>query len=171
MRISLVVAAARNGVIGRNGTLPWTLPGDLKRFRELTMGKPILMGRRTWESLPRKPLPGRDNLVVSRSVPAGERGGARWFDGIGAALDWCRVQGAAEASVIGGAELFRETLPLADVLHLTRVEQEVDGDTYMPPLGPEWVEAESGPLRTENGLDYRYVDLVRRRTSAIKKSR
>lgn len=166
MRISLVVAAARNGVIGRNGTLPWTLPGDLKRFRELTMGKPILMGRRTWESLPRKPLPGRDNLVVSRSVPAGERDGARWFGGIGAALDWCRAQGAAEACVIGGAELFRETLPLADVVHLTRVEQEVDGDTLMPPLGPEWAEAESGPLRTENGLDYRYLDLVRRPVSA-----
>ncbi|KAA0682777.1 dihydrofolate reductase [Roseomonas genomospecies 6] len=161
MRISLVVAAARNGVIGRNGTLPWTLPGDLKRFRELTMGKPILMGRRTWESLPRKPLPGRDNLVVSRSVPAGERDGARWFGGIGAALDWCRAQGAAEACVIGGAELFRETLPLADVVHLTRVEQEVDGDTLMPPLGPEWVEAESGPLLTENGLDYRFIDFMK----------
>ena len=162
MRISLVVAAACNGVIGRNGTLPWSLPDDLKRFKELTLGKPILMGRRTWDSLPRKPLPGRDNLVVSRSVPVGERDGARWFAGIGAALDWCRAQGAAEACVIGGAELFRETLPLADIVHLTRVEREGEGDTGLPPLGPEWVEAESGPLLTEDGLPYRYVDLVRR---------
>lgn len=166
MRISLVVAAARNGVIGRNGTLPWSLPGDLKRFKELTLGKPILMGRRTWDSLPRKPLPGRDNLVVSRSVPTGERDGACWFEGIGAALDWCRAQDAAEACVIGGAELFRETLPLADIVHLTRVEREVEGDTFMPPLGPGWVEAESGPLLTENGLDYRYLDLVRRPVGA-----
>ncbi|MDQ2101652.1 dihydrofolate reductase [Azospirillum isscasi] len=166
MRISLVVAAARNGVIGRNGTLPWSLPGDLTRFKELTLGKPILMGRRTWDSLPRKPLPGRDNLVVSRSVPAGERDGVRWFGGIGAALDWCRAQGAAEACVIGGADLFRETLPLADAIHLTRVEQEVEGDTVMPPLGAEWVEAERGPLLTENGLPYRYVDLVRRPAGA-----
>lgn len=161
MRISLVVAAARNGVIGRNGTLPWSLPGDLKRFRELTMGKPILMGRRTWESLPRKPLPGRDNLVVSRSVPAGERDGARWFAGIGPALSWCRDRGVPEVCVIGGAELFRETLPIADIVHMTRVEQDVAGDTHMPPLGPEWTETQSGPLLTENGLPYRYVDCVR----------
>ncbi|QCN95615.1 dihydrofolate reductase [Azospirillum argentinense] len=166
MRISLVVAAARNGVIGRDGTLPWSLPGDLKRFRELTMGKPVLMGRRTWESLPRKPLPGRDNLVVSRSVPPGERDGARWFDGLDAALDWCHNRSVPEISVIGGAELFRETLPLAGIVHLTRVEQDVEGDTVMPPLGPEWVETECGPLLTENGLNYRYLDLVRRPVSA-----
>ncbi|MCW2235459.1 dihydrofolate reductase [Azospirillum canadense] len=162
MRISLVVAVARNGVIGRNGTLPWHLPGDLKRFRELTMGKPILMGRRTWDSLPRKPLPGRDNLVVSRSHPAGEHDGAVWFGDLDSALSWCRDRGVPEVSVIGGAELFRETLPLADLIHLTRVEQDVEGDTHMPPLGPDWTEMHSGPLQTENGLPYRYVDCVRR---------
>jgi len=161
MRISLVVAAARNGVIGRNGTLPWHLPGELKHFKELTLGKPILMGRRTWESLPRRPLPGRDNLVISRSVPAGERDGAFWFGGIAAALDWCREKGVAEVCVIGGAELFRETLPMADVVHMTWVEQDVDGDTFMPPLGPEWVASHSGPVQHENDLPYRYVDYVR----------
>ncbi|NUB25455.1 dihydrofolate reductase [Azospirillum brasilense] len=166
MRISLVVAAARNGVIGRDGTLPWSLPGDLKRFRELTMGKPVLMGRRTWESLPRKPLPGRDNLVVSRSVPPGEQDGARWFAGLDAALDWCRGRGVPEVAVIGGAELFRETLPLADIVHLTRIEQDVEGDTVMPPLGPEWAAMEPGPLLTENGLDYRYVDYRRAASTA-----
>ena len=161
MRISLVVAAARNGVIGRNGALPWHLPGELKHFKELTLGKPILMGRRTWESLPRKPLPGRDNLVVSRSVPAGERDGAVWFGGIDPALDWCRGNGVPEVSVIGGAELFRETLPMADIVHMTWVEQNVDGDTHMPPLGPEWVASHSGPIQHENGFAYRYVDYVR----------
>ena len=119
------------------------------------------MGRRTWESLPRRPLPGRDNLVISRSVPAGERDGAFWFGGIAAALDWCREKGVAEVCVIGGAELFRETLPMADVVHMTWVEQDVDGDTFMPPLGPEWVASHSGPVQHENDLPYRYVDYVR----------
>ncbi|WP_448204566.1 dihydrofolate reductase [Azospirillum sp. sgz302134] len=166
MRISLVVAAARNGVIGRNGALPWSLPGDLKRFKELTLGKPVLMGRRTWDSLPRRPLPGRDNLVVSRSAPAGERvpgavWGAVWFADIPSALDWCRHRAVPEVCVIGGAEVFRETLPIADTVHMTWVEQDVDGDTRMPPLGPGWAEAAAGPLQNENGLPYRFVDYAR----------
>ncbi|AWK86095.1 dihydrofolate reductase [Azospirillum thermophilum] len=161
MRISLVVAAAANGVIGRDGDLPWRLPGDLKRFKELTLGKPVLMGRRTWESLPRRPLPGRENLVVSRSAAPGERDGARWFSGIAGAIDHARAGGADELCVIGGAEIFRETLPLADTLHLTRVERAVEGDTLMPPPGPGWVERESGPLLEENGLPYRFIEYRR----------
>ena len=160
MRISLVVAASRNGVIGRNGTLPWSLPSDLKRFRELTLGKPILMGRKTWDSLPRRPLPGRDNLVVSRSAPEGERDGAYWFHSLDAALAWCRDRNIPELSVIGGAEVFRETLPQADVVHMTWIEQDVDGDTFMPPLGDEWTPAQSGLLQHENGLPFRYVDYI-----------
>lgn len=160
MRISLVVAASRNGVIGRNGTLPWSLPSDLKRFKELTLGKPILMGRRTWESLPRRPLPGRDNLVVSRSAPEGERDGAVWFHSLDAALAWCRTRNIPELSVIGGAEVFRETLPMADVVHMTWVEHYVEGDTFMPPLGPEWIEIQSGPFQHENDVLFRYADYV-----------
>ncbi|MBP2311524.1 dihydrofolate reductase [Azospirillum soli] len=161
MRISLVVAASRNGVIGRNGALPWSLPSDLKRFKELTLGKPILMGRRTWESLPRRPLPGRDNLIVSRNAPKGERDGAYWFQSLDAALAWCGKRNVSELSVIGGAEVFRETLPLADVVHMTWVEQDVEGDTFMPALGAEWAEAQAGPLQHENGLSFRYVDYER----------
>ena len=129
MRISLIVAAAMNDVIGRDGRLPWHLPGDLRRFKQLTLGKPVLMGRKTWESLPLRPLPGRDNLVVSRRAAVGERDGARWFSGLGAAISWAQESGAAELCVIGGAALFRETLPIADRLHLTRVESAVHGDT------------------------------------------
>ncbi|WP_207455680.1 dihydrofolate reductase [Azospirillum sp. SYSU D00513] len=161
MRISLVVAAARNGVIGREGTLPWSLPGDLKRFKELTMGKPMLMGRRTWESLPRRPLPGRVHHVVSRGTPPGERDGAHWHASLSDALAACRAAGVPELAVIGGAEVFRETLPLADRVHLTRIEQEVPGDTLMPPLGDGWTVAATGPLLHENGLDFRYVDYER----------
>lgn len=161
MRIVLVVAAARNGVIGRDGGLPWHLPGDLKRFKALTFGKPILMGRKTWESLPRRPLPGRENLVVSRSAAPGEREGARWFAGLDAALAHARDGGAAELCVIGGAEIFRETLPLADTIHMTWIERDVEGDTHLPPLGGGWVEAEAGPVLEENGLPFRYVEYRR----------
>lgn len=159
MRITLIVAAARNGVIGRDGALPWHLPGDLKRFKELTLGKPILMGRRTWDSLPRHPLPGRPNLVVSRSALPGDRDGALWFASLDAAL--AHASDAEELCVIGGAEIFRETLPLADTIQLTRIERDVEGDTIMPPLGSDWVERWSGPLLEENGLPFRYVELAR----------
>ncbi|MBY6264709.1 dihydrofolate reductase [Azospirillum sp. 412522] len=158
MRISLIVAAATNGVIGRDGRLPWHLPGDLRRFRELTMGKPVLMGRKTWESLPRRPLPGRDNLVVSRQGLVGEQDGARWFTGLGGAISWAQASGATDLHVIGGAALFRETLPIADRLHLTRIESAVEGDTTMPPIGEEWVEVWSSAAMEENGLFYRYID-------------
>lgn len=159
MRISLIVAAAMNDVIGRDGRLPWNLPGDLRRFKQLTMGKPVLMGRKTWESLPLRPLPGRDNLVVSRQTAVGDHDGARWFSGLGAAVSWAQESGAVELCVIGGAALFRETLPIADCLHLTRVESAVNGDTLMPPIGAEWVEIWSSAPMEEHGLFYRYIDL------------
>jgi len=161
MRISLVVAAARNGVIGRNGALPWHLPGDLRRFKELTLGKPTLMGRRTWDSLPRRPLPGRENLVLSRSSEPGAHDGASWFHDLGAAIEHARSSGAEELCVIGGAEVFAEALPLADVIYLTAIEQDVEGDTVMPPWGDGWAEVRSTPVQHENGLAFRYVDYER----------
>lgn len=161
MRISLVVAAARNGVIGRGGALPWHLPGDLKRFKALTLGKPTLMGRRTWDSLPRRPLPGRENIVLSRGAEPGPHAGALWFRDLTAAIAHARSSGAEELCVIGGAEVFAKALPLADVIHLTAIEQDVDGDTVMPPWGDGWVEARATPVRHENGLAFRYVDYER----------
>lgn len=161
MRISLVVAMSINGVIGRNGGLPWHLPSDLKRFKDLTLGKPILMGRKTWESLPSRPLPGRDNLVVSRTSSLGEHDGARWFAGLAPALDWARAAKVEELCVIGGAALFRDALPLADTLHLTRIERDIDGDTLMPPLGSGWTERHVSDRFEENGLPFRYIDCER----------
>ena len=158
MLITLIVAAATNDVIGRDGRLPWTLPSDLRRFKDLTMGKPILMGRKTWESLPRRPLPGRANLVISRQAAVGEKDGARWFSGLGAAVSWAQESGAAELCVIGGAALFRETMPIADSLHLTRIESAIEGDTLMPQIGAEWAEVWSSAPMEENGLIYRYID-------------
>ena len=130
MRLSILVALADSGVIGHEKGLPWHLPADLRRFKQLTLGHPIIMGRATFESIGR-PLPGRRNLVLSRN-PGLVLDGAEVFGSLALALD--EVADSAEAFVIGGAEVFREALALADRLYLTRVHANVDGDTWCPPL-------------------------------------
>lgn len=128
MRRSLVVAVARNGVIGRDNQLPWRLPDDLAYFKRVTMGHPVVMGRRTWQSIG-KPLPGRTNIVVTHD---------RAFEAPGCVVAhsleeaWRAAGDADEVCVIGGTSLFAETLPVADVIHLTEVEADVEGDTYFP---------------------------------------
>jgi dihydrofolate reductase len=128
--LSLIVAAAENGVIGAAGDLPWRLPDDLKRFKALTLGHPVLMGRRTWESIGRA-LPGRRSIVVTRNRGFRAEGAVvvhSLDDGLAACGD------AEEAFVIGGAGLFREALPRADRLYLTRVHARVEGDVSLPEL-------------------------------------
>lgn len=162
MRITLVVAAAENGVIGKDGRLPWHLPEDLKRFRELTMGKPVLMGRRTWESIGR-PLPGRRNIVISRN-PAFAAAGAEIASSPEAALE--TVAGAAEAMIIGGEAIYRHFLPRADCIQLTRVHRTVAGDARFPELARgAWRVAASERHRstaTEPPLAFTFQTLVRR---------
>ena len=132
--ISLIVAVADSGVIGRDNGLPWHLPDDLKRFKRLTMGKPIVMGRKTYASIG-KPLPGRHNIVVTRD-PNYTREGVTVVHDVDAAL---RVAGdAAEIMVIGGAELFRLLLPRAGRIHLTRVHGNIEGDAMWPALDDTW---------------------------------
>lgn len=132
MRISLIVAVAENGVIGRKGQLPWRLSADLQRFKRLTMGHTIIMGRRTWESIGRA-LPGRRSVVVTRQpdyvidVP-----GVTNATSLDAAIELARSSGDDETFIIGGAELYRAALSLADCLHYTRVCANVDGDTTFP---------------------------------------
>jgi len=127
-RLELVAAVARNGVIGRANALPWRLPADLARFKRLTMGQPVLMGRRTWDSIGR-PLPGRQNLVLTRDS-AWHASGAVAVHSLAAAS---AAAGAVPAiMVIGGAELYRATLELASVLHLTEVEADLEGDVEFP---------------------------------------
>ena len=136
---SLVVARARNGVIGRDNRLPWRLPADLAYFKKVTMGHPVIMGRRTWESIGR-PLPGRHNIVVTRN-PAYRAEGATVVGSLGDA--WEAAGDAAEACVIGGTSLFAEALPIADRIHLTEVEADVPGDTWFPEFDrSQWVERE-----------------------------
>ncbi|HEY6869914.1 MAG TPA: dihydrofolate reductase [Novosphingobium sp.] len=133
----LIVAAARNGTIGRDGALPWHLPADLRRFKALTMGKPMVMGRKTFASLPGL-LPGRRHIVLTRD-PGWSAPGAEVAHDLPAALD---LAGAGEVAVIGGAEIFALAMPLAQRIELTEVQAEVAGDTSMPPLGPGWRETE-----------------------------
>jgi dihydrofolate reductase len=131
------VARARNGVIGRSGALPWRLGADMRRFRKLTLGKPVIMGRKTWESLPRRPLPGRLNLVLSRQAEFEAEGAVVCAD-FGEALAIAREQAAEdradEVCVIGGADLFALVLPRARRIYLTEVEGEPEGDVRMPAL-------------------------------------
>jgi dihydrofolate reductase len=139
MRIALVVAMARNRVIGRGNALPWRLPADLAYFKRVTLGRPVVMGRRTYESIGR-PLPGRKNIVVSRN-PQFLAPGCTVVHTLDAA--WDAAAGADEACVIGGTTLFEETLPIAEVIHLTEVEAEVEGDTFFPEFDrSEWRETE-----------------------------
>ena len=156
--IKLVVAYSTNRVIGRDNDLPWRLPGDLAHFKRSTMGQPIVMGRKTWESLGR-PLPGRPNLVISRD-PAYAAEGARTFTSLAQALAAC--EGEATACVIGGAQIFKEALPLADEIIATEIHATVDGDVFFPVLpAHEWQEKERRPQPEENG--YRYDFVVYRR--------
>lgn len=131
-----VVARGANGVIGREGDLPWRLKSDLQRFKQITLGKPVVMGRKTWESLPRKPLPGRPNIVVSTTMA--EAAGAEVFDnpwhGLEAARAAAIQAGVDEVCVIGGAQLYALTLEKADRLYLTEVELSPDGGAVYPDI-------------------------------------
>lgn len=136
VKIALIAAVAKNGVIGRHGGLPWRLPSDMAFFKKTTMGKPIVMGRKQFESLGR-PLPGRINIVVSRRKGY-QPEGTLVFSEIAAALDHAKslaeADGVGEVMVIGGGEIYAAALPRADRLYLTRVALEPDGDTVFPPV-------------------------------------
>lgn len=141
--IALVYAISRNGIIGRDGGLPWKVSADLKIFKAVTLGKPVLMGRKTWNSLPRKPLPGRLNIVITRNA-AFRAEGATVVADTQAALEAAMRGAPPEICVIGGAEIFRQILPLATRVYLTLIEAEVEGDVALPPLSPqEWREVRS----------------------------
>jgi len=158
--ISLVVAAADNGVIGKEGKLPWRIPEDMRRFKALTIGKPCIIGRKPWESLPRKPLPDRPNIVVTRDGDFRAEGAiiARSLD---EALS--HAGDADEICVIGGAEIYKAVLPRAGLIHLTRVHGNIDGDTSLPPFDPViWRETAREDHTTAEGVGYSYVTLERR---------
>jgi dihydrofolate reductase len=169
VRISLVAAVARGGVIGRDNAIPWRIREDMERFRAVTMGHPVVMGRRTWDSLPDRfrPLPGRRNVVVTRNH-------AWQGDGVeraGSLADALRLlDGATQVFVIGGAELYAEALPLADELLLTEIDAEVEGDTFFPSWDRAAFHEESREQHvSETGIPFSFVT-YRRRPKAARSS-
>jgi dihydrofolate reductase len=159
LRLALVAAVARNGVIGANGRMPWHLPAELRHFRKLTIGHRVIMGRKTWESLGR-PLPGRENVIVSRNA-ALLAPGCKLASSLAAALRGCTLPDPMFC--IGGAELYRMALPLADEIRLTEIDADFPGDTVMPPISrTEWREAAREPVMdAATGIQYAFVHYVR----------
>ena len=160
-RVALVLARADNGVIGANDAIPWRIAEDMKRFKAITLGKPIIMGRKTWDSFPKKPLPGRTNIVVTRDANW-HAGGAVVAHTLDDALARARSEQPDEIAIIGGAEIYRLALPQAQIIHLTEVHRSFAGDVTMPPFGPEWRETAREDHATPEGLRYSYVTLQRR---------
>lgn len=160
MRITLIVAAARNNVIGRNGRMPWRLSSDLRRFRALTLGKPVIMGRKTFESIGR-PLPGRTNIVVSSAGFAAQ--GALSAPDLDAAYRLA-PPASDEIMIIGGAQIYEAALPAADRIHFTRIDADISGDARFPQLEPShWRKTAAGATGVSQQDDYpcRYFILDR----------
>ncbi|ASC65575.1 dihydrofolate reductase [Achromobacter denitrificans] len=157
-RLTLIVAYSTNRAIGRDNALPWKLPGDLAHFKRSTLGSPIIMGRKTWDSLGR-PLPGRSNIVISRN-PAFSAEGAILVPSLEAAIGACGD--VADAYVIGGAQIYAQALPLAQRVLATEVHAEVEGDAFFPLLPAfQWKETARAPQPAENGYDYDFVTYER----------
>jgi dihydrofolate reductase len=152
--IALVVARARNGVIGRDNTLPWRLRDDLQQFKKLTLGKPIIMGRKTWESFGGRTLPERRHIVISRQADY-LAPGATVVSSLEAALEAC--QDVAQICIIGGAEIYRQALSLADVLWISEIHADVAGDTVFPEFSSaQFQEATRTPFEASERNEYAF---------------
>ena len=167
MQLHLIFARASNGVIGANNRLPWHLPEDLAHFKKLTLGCPVIMGRKTWDSLPPKfrPLPGRLNVVVTRQVELAESlaaAGAQVAHSLQEAMEQCADE--PHAWIIGGADLYAQALPLAYSAEVTEIDQDFDGDAYAPQLGPDWTETHSEHHSSATGLSFRFVTYLNKST-------
>ncbi|MCM2399131.1 dihydrofolate reductase [Rhizobium sp. S95] len=166
--IVIVVAMASNNVIGRNGDMPWKLSTDLKRFKALTLGKPLVMGRKTFESVGGKPLPGRPHVIVSRGA-AIDVAGVETVRSLDEAIERSKEiaveTGVDEVCVAGGGEIYRQALPLAGVLHVTHVEAAIEGDTVFPEIDPavfEKVQETLVPAGEKDNYPTRYTTYRRR---------
>jgi len=162
IELALIVACAENGVIGRNNALPWHLSEDLRYFKRVTMGKPIVMGRKTYESIGR-PLPGRTNIVISRNPDfsaEGVKSVTSLADALRLAEQVALIDGARELMVIGGAQIYAEALPKADRLYFTQVHADVEGDAHLPQIDwTQWqeVQRQRYPAEGPNPYDYSFV--------------
>jgi dihydrofolate reductase len=155
-RINLIFARAANGVIGKDNSMPWHLPEDLAHFKRLTQGCPVIMGRKTWDSLPPRfrPLPGRSNIVITRKVDWQAEGAVR----ANSLQDALQLSGdVPEVWVIGGAEIYRQAEPLAQRAEVTEIAQDFEGDAYAPTLGSGWTETARESHLSATGLSFRFV--------------
>lgn len=154
--LGLIYARSRNGVIGRNNQLPWRLPEDLAHFKATTLGCPVIMGRKTWDSLPPRfrPLPGRRNIVVTRQ-PAWQAQGAERAGSLEEAI--ALSASAPRVWVIGGAEMYRLALPRADLVEATLIDRDYEGDAHAPALGAQWQETARASHVSGDGLPYSFV--------------
>jgi dihydrofolate reductase len=160
MKLAIIAAMTDARVIGRDHQLPWRLSADLRRFKALTLGSPVIMGRKTWESLPKKPLPGRPNIVISRN-PGYAAPGATVCHTLKQAVGELAPSHAL-AFVIGGAALFSEALPLAERMHLTLIHHDFPGDVFFPQFNAAlWKEASREAGTSDEGWAYEFVDLAR----------
>ena len=159
--LGLIWARARNGVIGRDNAMPWHLPEDLAHFKATTLGCPVIMGRKTWDSLPPRfrPLPGRRNIVVTRQADWNAEGAER-AGSLEEALASCSE--SPRVWVTGGAELYRLALPHADLVEVTVIDQDFEGDAYAPELGPEWQETARASRVSAKGLPYSFLTYRKR---------
>ena len=162
MRVSLIYARARNGVIGRDGGLPCHLPEDLAYFKRLTHGCPVIMGRKTWDSLPPRfrPLPGRTNIVISRQADW-KADGATLAASLDAALALCR--GVPEVWVIGGAQIYAQAMPMAQRAVVTELELDAQGDAFAPELGGNWRESAREEQISKSGVQFAWVTYLQSR--------
>ena len=156
MKLNLILARARNGVIGKQNALPWHLPEDMAHFKRTTLGCPVIMGRKTWDSLPVKfrPLPGRLNVVVTRQ-PDWSAEGAVVVNSLEAACAACPIE--STAWVIGGAELYAQALALASSAVVTELDADFEGDAFAPCFGPEWQEVARESHVSSGGLPFSFV--------------
>ncbi|MDI5831868.1 type 3 dihydrofolate reductase [Shewanella xiamenensis] len=159
MLIAMIAAMANNRVIGKDNKMPWHLPEDLRHFKAMTLGKPVVMGRKTFESIGR-PLPGRHNIVISRQADL-------LIEGVTCVTSFEAAKEAAgdceELVVIGGGQLYQQLLPQADRLYLTQINLDVEGDTFFPAWkNDEWQETESVAAINADGLEYRFINLAKK---------
>ena len=156
MKVGLIWAQARGGVIGKDGVMPWHLPEDLAHFKRVTLNHPVIMGRKTWDSIPPRfrPLPGRRNIVVTRQTNLNQTG-LEPAPNLREALQFC--ENSPQVWIIGGAQIYAQALPLADELVVTEIDADIPGDAFAPAIGADWQEVAREPVNSSTGLRGAFV--------------
>ncbi len=160
MKINMIFARSANGVIGKNNAMPWHLPEDLAHFKKLTLGSPVIMGRKTWDSLPAKfrPLPGRTNVVITRQADW-QAEGAKTAGSLQDALTLCQTSNVIW--IIGGAQIYAQAEPLASRIEVTHIDKDFEGDAFAPKLGPQWTPSHHEDHVSSTGLKFSFITYVR----------